>query len=423
MALATVPALAAAGYIQMVTGEARVWERGGSERPAQNGIQLYEGDSVTTGSGAKVQIRLSDETLILVHPDSRLQIEAYLLTPNGGRGERAVLKLIQGALRTVTGMIGKRSPNNFSVNTLTATIGIRGTDFETAYLTEAGARRAGAAAGTYARVYSGSIFLNSAAGKVAVNENQAAYAGTKPGDAPAVLKEIPEFLRNLERPAAAPASNQEIINLRHRSADYVLPLVKPLAGEDVKVSGSGNRVIVAGPAERRAELRAAIERLDAPPRRLMVTVRFDKPAGSGEVRASTRDVNEEIEQRIQALDGQRAYFYVQRSEIPRNQLIQLGAIMVLQDTRSPPSGTLLEFVPRVTENRVQLDFSLQRADAIRSGQSTVRQLGGTLNLKIGEWSEIGSQIGRGADDRQAISSSRDVRRTNDQIFIKVDELK
>ena len=138
---------------------------------------------------------------------------------------------------------------------------------------------------------------------------------------------------------------------------------------------------------------------------------------------STRDVNEEIEQRIQALDGQRAYFYVQRSEIPRNQLIQLGAIMVLQDTRSPPSGTLLEFVPRVTENRVQLDFSLQRADAIRSGQSTVRQLGGTLNLKIGEWSEIGSQIGRGADDRQAISSSRDVRRTNDQIFIKVDELK
>ena len=40
-----------------------------------------------------------------------------------------LLSLITGAMRTVTGMIGRNSPENVSIRAATATIGIRGTDF------------------------------------------------------------------------------------------------------------------------------------------------------------------------------------------------------------------------------------------------------------------------------------------------------
>ena len=44
---------AAAGYIQLVLGQATVWERGGTQRPAQKGVQLYEGYGSTEAGWVK----------------------------------------------------------------------------------------------------------------------------------------------------------------------------------------------------------------------------------------------------------------------------------------------------------------------------------------------------------------------------------
>ena len=45
-------AWSAAAQIQLVIGDATVWERNGSQRPAQKGVQLYPGDAVVTAASA-----------------------------------------------------------------------------------------------------------------------------------------------------------------------------------------------------------------------------------------------------------------------------------------------------------------------------------------------------------------------------------
>lgn len=425
--------LAASGYIQLVTGNAKVWERSGTERPAQTGVQLYEGDSVVTSAGSTVRIRMNDDALLWVHPDSRLKIEAYLNAPAGNGTSRAVLNLVEGAMRTVTGMIGKRNPKDFSVRTLTATIGVRGTDFESAYI-PAGpqAQRTGAAPGTYTRVYQGSVALDSPSGNVTVNENEAAFAGVRPGDKPGRLKEIPEFLRKLE-PAAAPQAAstpapspaaQETVNLRYRSADQILPLLKPLLRDDTRVTGEGSRLVIIAPPDKRASLRSAIAAFDTPIRRLLITVRFDPPGNSNnEVRASSRDASADVEQRIQTQDGQRAYFYVQRGQIPSSQLVQIGPIAVVQNPQpGPSSGTLLEITPQTTENTVRIDYVLKRDTVVGTGSAQSRAQGGKLTLRIGEWTEIGGQLGAIVGSREVSTSSRDASGGN-RVFMKVDEIK
>jgi hypothetical protein len=45
---------------------------------------------------------------------------------------KQITSLIEGGFRTITGLIAKREPNNYRVNTPTATIGVRGTDYAVA---------------------------------------------------------------------------------------------------------------------------------------------------------------------------------------------------------------------------------------------------------------------------------------------------
>ncbi len=60
----------------------------------------------------------------------------------------ALLRLLKGGLRTVTGLMGKRRPDAFQLGTATATIGIRGTDFVVRVCTDDCTADTKAAAGT-----------------------------------------------------------------------------------------------------------------------------------------------------------------------------------------------------------------------------------------------------------------------------------
>ena len=191
-------ATAAAGYIQLVLGQATVWERSNTQRPAQKGIQIYEGDTIVTGASSNVQIRMSDDALIMVYSNSRIKIDRYIFSQSKDGKDSGTLQVLKGALRTVTGQIAQKNKDGFTVKTSVATIGVRGTDFDTAFI-EPGSVPAGASPGTYNRVYSGATTLKTTAGSVNVNENEAAFVGLKPGDKPERLKEIPEFMRKLEK--------------------------------------------------------------------------------------------------------------------------------------------------------------------------------------------------------------------------------
>ena len=108
-----------------------------------------------------------------------------------------LVRLVRGTARMVTGLIGRRHPANVRVQTLTATIGIRGTDFEVAVIPE---DTPDARAGVYDLVHDGAtnIRLTQMDRSLDVKKNQTAFAPDKPkpGEEPLqILKETPIFLQ------------------------------------------------------------------------------------------------------------------------------------------------------------------------------------------------------------------------------------
>ena len=426
-------AWSAAGQIQLVIGNATVWERTGSQRPAQKGVELWPGDAVVTAASSNVQIRMTDDTLLWVHPNSRVKIEQYTYNQKGDGKDNMALQLVQGAARTATGLIAKANNANVTLKTPTAAIGIRGTDFETAYVAPAmGEAKPVAAAGTYNRVYSGATVMKSPAGQVEVNEGEAAYVGIKPGDKPQILKEIPEFLRKLENPLAkanpAPSGNQETITLRFRSAEEIIPLVKPLLGGDAVLTGQGSRLVLAAPDNRRADIKEAITSFDIPLRKLQVTVRFDDPNGADDqaVVSSRSRGNEPIEQRVQVQEGQRAFFHLTQSQVPKNMAVMARGVLLVQNPQpGGAAGSGIEVLPRVVGDNVSMEFYSQRTlvnGVVNKNQQTQR-IGGTVSARLGEWIEAGgSVLGSAAAARSNTASTLDLRNTERGLYMRVDEI-
>lgn len=128
---ATTPAPAAdahAGFIKSVRGEVHVLSAGGDARLARPGDRVSPIDRISTGAASAASVVLRDGTALVLGPDSRLDLKQFHFdstTQDGG----LLVSLLRGSLRMVSGLIGKTNPDAVRVDTQTATIGIRGTDF------------------------------------------------------------------------------------------------------------------------------------------------------------------------------------------------------------------------------------------------------------------------------------------------------
>jgi hypothetical protein len=101
--------------------------RDGSNVEATLGAKLQEKDNIKTQEDSKVQIIFEDETIITIGKNSDFSIKEYVF--DNVKKPVARFAMLKGAMRTITGKIGKVAPDKFSVKTKTATIGIRGTNF------------------------------------------------------------------------------------------------------------------------------------------------------------------------------------------------------------------------------------------------------------------------------------------------------
>jgi hypothetical protein len=84
-------------------------------------------DAVKTTQG-KVGITFQDNTRVQVNENSRLVIDDFVYDPKKGTGKLA-LNMASGTVRYASGAIAHNSPAGVKVNTPTATIAVRGTDF------------------------------------------------------------------------------------------------------------------------------------------------------------------------------------------------------------------------------------------------------------------------------------------------------
>jgi hypothetical protein len=94
--------------------------------PVRTDVPLRSGDRIRTGADGHIQLRFTDGALISIHPDSDFRIERYAFDPVN---QNSFFELAKGAIRAVSGRIGKREREDWRLKTPTATIGIRGTEF------------------------------------------------------------------------------------------------------------------------------------------------------------------------------------------------------------------------------------------------------------------------------------------------------
>jgi hypothetical protein len=91
------------------------------------GTGVEMNDSIKTQQG-KVGITFEDDTRVQVNENSKLVIDDFVYDPKSKAGKLGA-KIALGTVRYASGQIAKNSPQNVALNTPTATISVRGTDF------------------------------------------------------------------------------------------------------------------------------------------------------------------------------------------------------------------------------------------------------------------------------------------------------
>jgi FecR protein len=89
---------------------------------------VYSGDRIDTGSVGTAQIKFRDNTKLVVGPNSSMVIDAFVFNDNN-TARQVSINALKGAFRFITGDSRKDA---YKITTPTATIGVRGTEFDIA---------------------------------------------------------------------------------------------------------------------------------------------------------------------------------------------------------------------------------------------------------------------------------------------------
>ena len=190
MAAPALPKRNRAGAVNFVAGEPQVVD-GSNRRPLTVGTVVFGGQTIETGPDTEVHVVLDDGGFLAVRPKTRLQITDVKML--GDVNDSLALTLVQGALRSITGWVGKLDRSRYRVTAGTATIGIRGTDHEVSMVPE-GEAPAGERAGVHNWVHEGGTTLHNMAGAVDIEPGRAAFMDHV-GSRPQALNETPQYLR------------------------------------------------------------------------------------------------------------------------------------------------------------------------------------------------------------------------------------
>ena len=87
------------------------------------GSEVYANERIKTGAASTAQLLFLDKTVLSLGPKAELMLDKFVYDPNKGAG-RVAVNAVQGSFRFVT---GAQNPNNYSIKTPVATLGIRGT--------------------------------------------------------------------------------------------------------------------------------------------------------------------------------------------------------------------------------------------------------------------------------------------------------
>jgi len=98
----------------------------GSARPLAVGGDVHANELVRTQDASSAQLVFLDNTNLSIGPRSSVTLDRFVYNPDRGTG-RVVVNATRGVFRFVT---GSQPPQNYTIKTPVATIGVRGTVFD-----------------------------------------------------------------------------------------------------------------------------------------------------------------------------------------------------------------------------------------------------------------------------------------------------
>ena len=265
----------------------------------------------------------------------------------------------------------------------------------------------------------------------------------------------------------------EIIPLKHRTVDQVIPALQPFVEPGGALSGMNNQLILRGSAKNREQIRQALAAMDTPLRRLVIRVSQNRDAESrqqgsalsasvggnhsritgsgagqggaqidiqrGDSRVSSRvyDTRSTREaqsgQSVQVVEGGRAFIQVGQSlPLPLRQLVlgPNGAVLT-ESVVYHDIGQGFHATPRLAGDRVMLEISPQFDTPGNQGYGSVntQRISTTVSGQLGEWIELGGS-GQQTSGQQTSGSDRSGMRVgtseirdNRSVWLLVEELK
>lgn len=265
------------------------------------------------------------------------------------------------------------------------------------------------------------------------------------------------------------AQQLEILTLKYRSAEQLVPQLKPLLEPGAALSGTGDKLFLRTSPKNLADIRRVVDEIDREPRRLMISVRHggerrrdergaeiagtvtlgknvriissgrgDAGAGTMEIRRGDDAVranayeassggSERIIQQVQTIEGGRAWINVGQSlALPLRQVVATpSGVVVAESVSYRDIGTGFYVAPRLAGERVTLEISPSRdTPGGYPGSANIQRLSTTVSGRLGEWIELGGSAQESGGERAAMSgyaarSASDERR----VWLKVDELR
>lgn len=256
----------------------------------------------------------------------------------------------------------------------------------------------------------------------------------------------------------ARADEVEVIELKYRTPDQIIPALRPLLEPGGALSGMQNTLIIRASRANIAQLRQVVATLDRMPRRLLISVRQDAAGsfdtrdarvsgtvGSGDVRVGVdepprRDSGVSITARdaqgtradrftsqVQALEGSPAYIAVGQSVPVQGSIVTQtpGGTVVRNTTTYQNMSSGFAVIPRLSGDRVFLDIAPQTASpgGAGPGAASYQQIVTTASGRLGEWFPLGG-IDQSATRSQSgvLSGGSATRVGTSSVWVKVDEI-
>jgi len=263
----------------------------------------------------------------------------------------------------------------------------------------------------------------------------------------------------------------EVIPLRYRTAEEVIPIIQQMLAREGSVSGFQGQLVVRTTPANLDEIKRILASIDTAPRQLLITVRqdadVDRSRSAAEVSGSvggdhgrvtvpgsqdprggnvvlrndddsvrlqvlegTGSQSDRNTQSVRVLEGREAFIGVGQSVPVRERQVQRSVVggrvveQVVESTQYRDATTGFYVLPRVSGDRVTLDISAQRESLSRpiQGGVNVQSVVTTISGRLGEWMEIGG-IGQDASGRQSVLLGRTTTTARDsqRVLIKVEE--